>query len=247
MKVNAFIPVRMSSSRLPGKPIIKLMGITMLEHVWKRTQMSDVDNTYVALCDKETIEVCKKIGAKYVVTSKNHKMCMDRVAEAANKKKSDLVVTVQGDEPLIKPEMINLTIQNIKKNKKIFCSTLAQKITSKSEIKNTNRVKIIWNKNNEILYISRSPIPSKAKYKKDINYYKMVCVYTMLRTNLNRFQKFRMSKHEKIESIDMLRILDNGEKIGVNTINGIVENIDVNSDIQRVNKLLKKDTLIKKY
>ncbi len=166
MKVNAFIPVRMSSSRFPGKPLTRLMGVSMLEHVWRRTKSSDVDETYVAVCDKETIDVCKKIGAKYIVTSKRHEMCMDRIAEAANKKKSEIIVTVQGDEPLIKPEMINLTIKNIQKNKNLFCTTLAQKISAKDEIKNNNRVKIIWNNRKEVIYISREPIPSSAKYKK---------------------------------------------------------------------------------
>ena len=70
MKINAFIPVRMSSSRFPGKPLTKLLKMTMLEHVWRRTKMSDVDETYVALCDKETVDICKKIGAKYIITSK---------------------------------------------------------------------------------------------------------------------------------------------------------------------------------
>ena len=237
----------MSSSRFPGKPLTKLMEITMLEHVWQRTKLSDVDETYVAVCDKETIDVCKKIGAKYIITSKKHEMCMDRIAEAANKKKSEIIVTVQGDEPLIKPEMINLTIKKILKKDNLFCATLAQKINSKSEINNSNRVKLVWNKNEEVIYISREAIPSSAKFKNKIDYYKMVCVYTMSRKNLNLFQKFKISRNEKIESIDMLRILDNGKKLGVDVIDGEVENIDVKSDIPKVIKILKKDSLVKEY
>ena len=220
----------------------------MLEHVWRRTKMSDVDETFIALCDKETEEVCKKIGAKYILTSKKHQMCMDRIAEASNKKKSDIIVTVQGDEPLIKHEMINLTIKKLLRNKEdLFCTTLAQKISSNSEIKNPNRVKIIWNNKKEVIYISREAIPSSAKYKKKIDYYKMVCVYTMTRKNLNKFQKYGISKNEKIESIDMLRILDNSKKLGIDIIKGEVENIDVKADIPKVMKLLKKDNLLKKY
>lgn len=238
----------MSSSRFPGKPLIKLLDITMLEHVWRRTIMSDVDETYIALCDKETEEVCKKIGAKYVITSKKHQMCMDRIAEASDKKKSNIIVTVQGDEPLINPNMINLTIKNIlKKGDNLFCTTLAQKITSNSEINNSNRVKIIWNNKKDVIYISREAIPSNAKFKDKIDYYKMVCVYTMSKKNLNKFQKFGISKNEKIESIDMLRILDNDKKLGVNVINGKVENIDVKADIPKVIKLLKRDSFLKKY
>ncbi len=238
----------MSSSRFPGKPLTKLLDITMLEHVWRRTKMSDVDETYIALCDKETEDICKKIGAKYITTSKKHQMCMDRIAEASNKKKSDVIVTVQGDEPLIRPEMINLTIKQLLKNKKkLFCTTLAQKISSTSEIKNPNKVKIIWNNKKEVIYISREAIPSSAKYKNKIDFYKMVCVYTMTKKNLNKFQKYGISKNEKIESIDMLRILDNCERLGINIIKGEVENIDVKADIPKVIKLLKKDNLIKKY
>ncbi len=248
MKINAFIPVRMSSSRFPGKPLINLMSVSMLEHVWRRTKLSDVDETYVAVCDKETIDICKKIGAKYIITSKKHEMCMDRIAEAANKKKSEIIVTVQGDEPLIRPEMINLTIKKIlKKKKELFCTTLAQKIDSKIEINNNNRVKIIWNNKKEVIYISRESIPSSAKFKSKIDYYKMVCVYTMTRKNLNLFQKFGISKNEKIESIDMLRILDNGKKLGIDIIDGQVENIDVKADISKVIKLLKKDSLVRSY
>ena len=103
----------MSSSRFPGKPLIKLLDITMLEHVWRRTIMSDVDETYIALCDKETEEVCKKIGAKYVITSKKHQMCMDRIAEASDKKKSNIIVTVQGDEPLIDSNALEKFIENL--------------------------------------------------------------------------------------------------------------------------------------
>ena len=157
-------------------------------------------------------------------------------------------MTVQGDEPLIKPQMINLTIKNIlKKKNNLFCSTLAQKIDSKNEINNNNRVKIIWNNKKEVIYISREAIPSSAKFKEKIDYYKMVCVYTMTRKNLNIFQKFGISKNEKIESIDMLRILDNDKKLGIDIIDGKVENIDVKSDISKVIKLLKEDTLVKKY
>ena len=106
---------------------------------------------------------------------------------------------------------------------------------------------MIWNKYNEVIYISREVIPSRSKYNKKIDFFKMVCVYTMKKKNLNLFQKFGISKNEKIESIDMLRIIDNGKKLGVSVIDGQVENIDVKSDIQKVIKILKKDTLVKKY
>lgn len=246
MVINAFIPARMASSRFPGKPILNLAGITMMEHVWRRTKLSNVNEVYFAICDKETEEICKKIGAKYILTKKSHEMCMDRVAEASKKVKTDIVITVQGDEPLITPSMINLTIKNILKNN-LFCSTLAQKITSKKEINNPNRVKLVINNKNEVMYISRSKIPSDIKSNIKIDYYKMVCVYAMKIKNLNKFQKFGISKNEKIESIDMLRVLDNCETLGINIIKGVVENIDTKADIKPVLNLLKKDSFTKSY
>ncbi len=140
MKINAFIPVRMSSSRFPGKPLTKLMNLTMLEHVWQRTKLSDVDETYIAVCDKETIDVCKKIGAKYIVTSKKHEMCMDRIAEAANKRKSEIIVTVQGDEPLIDANMVHKAIKPLVDDNKILCSNLVGKIKNIAEIKSVKKI-----------------------------------------------------------------------------------------------------------
>ena len=102
-------------------------------------------------------------------------------------------------------------------------------------------------KKKEVIYISREPIPSVAKFNGKIDYYKMVCVYTMTRSHLNKFQSFGISRNEGIESIDMLRILDNGKKLGIDIIKGEVENIDVKSDIPKVIKLLKNDLLVKKY
>ncbi len=229
----------MKSSRFPGKPLIKLNGKSMIEHVWTRTKLcKELNEVFIATCDEEIKEESNKFGAKVIMTSKNHEMCMSRIAEAASKEPSDITVTVQGDEPLIKPEMISQTISNLKKNEKLFATTLAQKIIKQSEITDPNRVKIIWDNNNEVIYISRESIPSAQKTKNHIDYYKMVCVYTMSHESLKNYEKFGESKLEMLESIDMLRIIENNKRLGINIIDGEVENIDVPEDVPKVLKLL---------
>ncbi len=229
----------MKSSRFPGKPLIDLNGKTMIEHVWSRTKLcKDLNEVFIATCDKEIEKEAIKFGAKVIMTSENHQMCMSRIVEAAIKKPSDVIVTVQGDEPLIKPEMISQTIDGLKKNNSLFATTLAQKIVNKSEINDPNRVKIIWNKNKEVIYISRETIPSQKKTNELIDYYKMVCVYTMKYSSLMEYEKLKESNLERLESIDMLRIIENGKKLGISVIDGVVENIDVKEDIPKVLKLL---------
>jgi 3-deoxy-manno-octulosonate cytidylyltransferase (CMP-KDO synthetase) len=239
MKVNAYIPARMKSSRFPGKPLINLLGKPMIQHVWEKTKnCNDIDEVFIATCDDEIREASEKFGAKVIMTSKDHNMCMTRIVEAVKKKPADIIVTIQGDEPLINSRMISQTINQLKSNDNLFATTLAQKIISLSEINDPNRVKIIWNKNKEVIYISREAIPSKEKYNAIIDYYKMVCVYTMKYDSLMLYDKLEESRLENIESIDMLRIIENDKKLGIDIIDTVVENIDVPEDIPKVLKLL---------
>lgn len=240
MKVNAYIPARMKSSRFPGKPLIDLLGKPMIQHVWEKTKACEqIDEVFIATCDEEIKAAAEKFGAQVIMTSKEHNMCMSRIVEAVKKKPADIIVTIQGDEPLINSQMISQTINQLKSNDNLFATTLAQKITTLSEINDSNRVKIIWNKNKEVIYISREAIPSNKKYNKIIEYYKMVCVYTMKYESLMLYDKLEESRLENIESIDMLRIIENDKKLGIDIIDTVVENIDVPDDIPKVLKLLK--------
>ena len=238
----------MSSSRFPGKPLLNIEGKTMIQHVWLRSKMCNkIDEVYIATCDNEIKNEAERFGAKVIMTRDDHEMCMERVCEASEKIESDIVVTIQGDEPLIHPDMIEKSINLLIQNRGFSATTLAQKIYNKKEIANTNRVKIIWKKNKEVIYISREPIPSKSKYKNEIDYYKMVCVYAMRKKFLQEYNLLPKNKLEEIESIDMLRIIENNHKLGVEVIDGVVENIDVESDISLVLNLMKNDDLYKRY
>ena len=247
-KITGIIPARMASSRFPGKPLIDLMGFTMIEHVWLRSKLCEqIDEVYIATCDTEIKNKAEKFGAKVIMTDSSHEMCMDRVVEAAGNIKSDIIIVIQGDEPLITPELLTTAINTLLGNNTYVAVTLAQKITALDEIDNPNRVKMVWNKKKEILYISREPIPSSKKTDKIIDYYKMVCVYAIHYDFLMRYNTLENSNIENIESIDMLRIIDNGYSLGVEVVESNIMNIDIPDDVQLVNDLLKNDKLYKQY
>jgi len=247
-KIVGIIPARMASSRLPGKPLIDLLGFTMIEHVWRRSKLCEkINEIYIATCDMEIKKKAEDFGAKVIMTDSSHEMCMDRVVEAASKIKFDVVIVIQGDEPLINPSLLSTAIDTLLQNNRYTATTLAQKITDPKEINDPNRVKMVWNKNKEVLYISREAIPSSKKYQNKIDYFKMVCVYVMYYDFLMKFNKLKCSNIENIESIDMLRIVDNGYSLGVKVVEANIMNIDVLSDVPIVKKILKKDKIFKKY
>ena len=177
MKAIGIIPVRMSASRFYGKPLHPILGILPLEHVFIRAKMyKKWRDLVVATCDKEIKSFCERKGFLVVMTSSSHRRALDRVAEASNKLSSqisinNLVVCVQGDEPMLEPGMISSKlIVLFKKNKSIASTVLAMHITEESIWRNPDTVKIIHDHNNKVLYTSRSPIP----YCKE-NFQKIVC------------------------------------------------------------------------
>ncbi len=248
MKNIIVIPARMGSSRFPGKPLINIKKIPMVVHVWIRCKMLNlVDEVYVATCDNIIKEVCEKYGAKVIMTSKKHKMCMERVAEAVKKIQCKNIITVQGDEPLIQKNDIEIVRKKIEKLKKHESVSLVQKIKITKEINNKNRVKVIMNKRKKILYISRETIPSKNFFKNYKSYYKLGNIYGISKNFLKKYPKLKASKLEKLESVDMNRIIDYDYNLyGVESKSNLVS-VDVPNDLKIVNKLIVKDTFFKKY
>ena len=242
------IPARMGSSRFPGKPLINLLGLPMIIHVWLRCKMSkNIDEVYVATCDQEIKKVCEKFSAKVLMTSKKHKMCMERVVEASKKVKAKNIITVQGDEPLITPKDIEIIVKKLKKISKNDTVNLIQKIKIKKEINDPNRVKVVLNKKKEILYISRETIPSRKKLKKFNSYFKLGNIYAMRKSFLKIYSKLKSSNLEIVESIDMNRIIDYGYKIVSALSSSNLVSIDVPNDKKMVIKLMKKDKIFHKY
>ena len=254
MKIYGFIPARMASSRLPGKPLKFIHGKTMLEHVYERSSMfKKWQNLSIATCDEEIKNFCKSKGYNFVMTSKKHKRCLDRVFEAARKnyKKisdKDIVVCIQGDEPMLHPDMIKSVIKPLKRNNKIKATVLTMDITDVNQFKSPNIVKVVNNKNGEILYCSRSPIPNCKKFSKKIGAKRIYGIFAFKYYFLKHFFSLKSSIHEIIESCDQNRICDNGGGMFIAPYKYIPSfSIDTLSDLRLVRKKILRDKFWSKY
>lgn len=254
MKIVGIIPARMASSRFPGKPLSKILGIPMVGHVYFRAKMSRIlDEVYVATCDKKIADYVKSIGGGVVMTASTHDRASDRIAEALLKieketeKNIDIVVMLQGDEPMVYPEMIDEAIEPMVEDKEILVTNLMAPLKSKMEHEDPNEVKVVVDKNNFALYFSREPIPSRKKGAKEVSMYKQVCIIPFKRDFLIRFNNLSPTPLEIVESVDMLRILEHGYKVKMVLTKFETYSVDTVEDLRQVEKLMKKDRLMKLY
>jgi len=247
MKIIGFIPARMGSSRFPGKPLAKICGMAMIEHVYKRCKFSKtLSDLIVATCDEEIKKEVEAFGGKAVMTSPKHERCTDRIAEAAKGVDADIVVTIQGDEPLTFPEMIGLSLGPMLKDRKILCTNLVSRIEDINEFNDPNTIKVVMTGDNFALYLSREPIPTS---KKGVfgPAYKQVCIMPMRKEFLMKFIQLEPTPLEKAESIDMLRLLEHGYSLKLVPFNLKTYSVDTPEDLKRVEKIMEKDELFQKY
>ncbi len=253
MKNIAIIPARMSSSRYPGKPLVKILGLEMIGHVYKRTEMSNlVDITYVATCDKVIFKYIQSIGGNVVMTSNLHERAIERTAEALLtiedllKIKFNRIVMVQGDEPLVYPKQIDDSLKILSKNK-IMISNIMKELNSIGEVNNPNNVKVVLSEDNNALYFSRSKIPFDNSQNNSAKFFRQLGLISFIRDSLLLFVNLKPSKLEIIESIDMNRFLENHILIKMIETRLEADAIDVPSDLKRVEVKMKKDTLFQIY
>ena len=244
MKVLSIIPARMGSSRFPGKPLAKINGKTMIDIIYKVSEKSNlISKTFVATCDKEIENHCNKSSMNVVMTSKKHKRATDRSEEALRKlerkfkTKFDILMMIQGDEPMIDVYMLNTAIKGLIKNKMYGVLNLFSRIKKPNEVLDKNTVKVLVNKKNEAIYFSRSLIPSGGNLNKD--YFKQVCVIPFRRNFILKFVKMKETNLEKKESIDMNRAIENNLKIKLIEINKYTHPVDSLKDISIVKKYLR--------
>ena len=250
MKIIGIIPARMASTRFPGKPLCKICGITMIEHVYKRSRMSRcLEEVYVATCDTEIVKEVERFGGKAVMTSASHKTCSDRVAEACRiiKSDADIIVNIQGDEPLVHPDMIEESVLPFSKDPELVCSNLIAQIKDDEDFRNPNTIKVVKDQNDFALYFSREPIPSGKKFSGRYERYKQVCVIPFKRTFLLKYVAWKPTPLETVESIDMMRILENGYKVKLAKTAFDTMAVDNELDRQKVEELMASDQLFKKY
>lgn len=237
MKILAVIPARYDSTRFPGKPLVNIHGKPMIQHVYERVMKSKlVDKVIVATDDERIFEAVKNFGGKVVMTSKKHVSGTDRICEAIKNLKGEIIVNVQGDEPGINPKDIDKAIKPLLKDNKINISTLAIRINSGIDLKDENKVKVVFDKNNFALYFSRNNIPFDRSHVNNVTkekFYKHIGLYVYRRKFLQGLNKLKPSAMENLEKLEQLRFLDNGEKIKVVITDREALSIDTPADLQK--------------
>ncbi|MBZ0109651.1 MAG: 3-deoxy-manno-octulosonate cytidylyltransferase [Candidatus Scalindua rubra] len=249
MKIVAIIPSRMAATRFPGKPLVPILGLPMIEHVRRRTSMCElVDETIVATCDVEIKKVVESFGGKVIMTADTYDRCTDRVAEAAEDLECDIVINVQGDEPLVLPEMVDKAVSPLIEDLGLQCTNLVTKIVDLQEFKNPNAPKVVTNTFGDLLYISREPIPSRKKAVSN-NYtgLKQLGIIAFRKEFLLQFSQLEPTPLEKIESVDMLRAVEHGYCVRIVETENLMIGVDVPGDIKLVENVLSSDPLVKKY
>ncbi len=233
----------MGSSRFPGKPLAPICGRPMIEHVFRRCSMnSSLTGVYIATCDREIAAAGEAFGGKVIMTSSAHQRASDRIAEAAEQLDADVVVMVQGDEPMIHPEMIDRAVAPLHENPAVICTNLAAPIQSIEEMRDPNTIKVVIGKSGDALYFSRQPIPSGASTG-----LKQVCVIPFRRGFLLQYAQLQPTPLEITESVDMLRILEHGFKVRMEMTNFETHAVDTPADLALVERVLRIDPLTKSY
>lgn len=253
-KVVAIIPARMGSSRFPGKPMANILGMPMIGHVYLRTKMcSLVDEVYVATCDTVIFDYVKSIGGKAVMTKDTHERCTDRTYEALlkieteNNCKYHAIIMVQGDEPMVLPSMLEASVSPIVYKDNISLVNLYSEIKSKTEHEDPNCVKVVVDLQSNAIYFSREPIPSWRKGGKNFPMFKQVCVISFTRDYLIKYSEMKPTMLEEVESVDMNRVLENGEKICMVKISDESQAVDTPNDLTKAEAFMKNDPLVKTY
>ncbi len=249
MKIVAMIPARMGSSRFPGKPLAPILGRSMLEHVYKRTALAaSLSEVYVATCDEEICAAVTAFGGQAVMTSDRHERASDRIAEATVGIEADIIVMVQGDEPMVHPDMIEAAVAPMLQNSDIACVNLKLRIDDEADFNDRNTIKVVTDSQGGALYMSRQPIPdAHGQSFGRINAFKQVCIMPFRRDALLGFAELAPTTLEIAESIDMLRFLEHGYPVHMVETTLPTQAVDTPDDLTRVEILMRDDPLVSTY
>lgn len=257
---TVIIPARFQSSRLPGKPLIDLQGLPMIIRVANQAKKSNANKVIVATDHQKILQVCQNHNIDAVMTAENHNSGTDRIAEVIAKKnlqndnenQNQIIVNVQGDEPLIAPENINLVAELLANDKSAEMATLAYKISSWEAFENPNNVKVVCDKFANAIYFSRAniPFPRDLMRQKDyinlpLNFpiYHHIGLYAYNAKFVEKFTKLEPAPLEICESLEQLRAIYHGYKIKVGIVNSApAPGIDTPEDVEKVINLLNNHT-----
>lgn len=239
MNVVAVIPARMGSSRFPGKPLAAILGRPMLQWVYEGTRAcSFLSEVVVATCDAEIAAAARGFGARVAMTSPRHERASDRVAEAATGLDADVVVMVQGDEPMVTPAMIEAAVGPFN-DPDVVCTNLSSAIDTVEDFMDPNTIKLVASASGDALYFSRSPIPAVTRQTFTPGVaLRQICVIGFRAAFLQEYSRLSPTPLEQQESIDMLRILEHGRNVRIVPITSASCPVDTPADLARVERLL---------
>lgn len=246
MNILGIIPARMGSSRFPGKPMAKLLGKPMIGHVYERVSRAPLlTTTAVATCDDEIFDYVRSIGGTAVMTGSHHERATDRCAEALEKLERenniryDIVVMIQGDEPMTDPDMIREAVQPFLDGEQdVEVVNLLGEIKDPAEFDDRNCIKVVCDLESNALYFSREPIPTRSKAR-DIPMGKQVCIIPFRRDFLMQYTRLAPTPLEVAESVDMMRVLEHGMKVRMVPTRHDTHAVDTPEDLRKVEQLMR--------
>ena len=233
------IPARMTSSRFPGKPLVDILGKSLVQRTWHQCfRAFGSDKTYIATDDERIEKHCEENNMKCIMTSSDCLTGTDRVAEAYGllKEKCSTVVNVQGDEPLVEPADVLKVYEAHKKSPTTVCCGVCR-IKTEEEFKNPNIIKIVTDKDRNLLYASRAGIPTNKKLG-FVWAYKQVCIYAFSPAALLDFSSRSKTPLEEVEDIEFLRFLEMGYTVKMVDVSGSSVSVDVPEDVKKVESVL---------
>ena len=256
LQTIAIIPARYKSTRLPGKPLLDLAGKPVIQHVYERTlKARTVDRVLIATDDERILSVVTAFGGEAVMTSSSHETGTDRIAEAARKFEAEIIVNVQGDEPLIDPATIDAAVRPLLDDKMLMMSTTCEPLERAEDLFNPNVVKVVMDESGKALYFSRAPVPfpravcqepqwtgynpealieSLQREPKLLGIYrKHTGLYVYRRNFLLEFTTWPRTALERAESLEQLRVLERGHRIHVVAVEKSSIGIDTPADLAR--------------
>ncbi|MFZ7135381.1 3-deoxy-manno-octulosonate cytidylyltransferase [Avibacterium avium] len=252
-KFTVIIPARFASSRLPGKPLADIAGKPMIAHVWQKAQQSGASRVVVATDNQAVAQAVQAFGGEVCMTSEHHNSGTERLAEVVEKlalADDEIVVNIQGDEPLIPPVIVQQVADNLAKNG-VKMATLAVPLNDAEELFNPNVVKAVADQSGNVLYFSRAPIPwnrdqfaglsdeQKTQLVLQSQYLRHIGIYAYRAGFIKQYVQWQPSALENIESLEQLRVLWYGEKIHIDLAKEVPEvGVDTSEDLEKVRAIL---------
>lgn len=245
MKVLGIIPARYGSTRFPGKPLALLAGKPMVQWVYERACQAELLNEVIIATDDQRIfDAVKKFGGRVVMTRHDHPSGSDRIAEVAATSDAEIIVNIQGDEPLIEPAAIDLGVKILLDHPAAQVGTLVCPLRDAADLRNPNIVKVVLAQDNTALYFSRSPVPfcrgarSDDEWLQQHTYFKHIGLYVFRRNMLLQFVQWPPGVLERVESLEQLRLLEHGVKIHVAVTEYEARGVDTDDDLEALQKEL---------